>query len=70
MHDDTRSILNTRSVLKRLDCSAPTLYRRLADPALNFPRPRKICGTRSNGWDSREIDAWIAAQLDKEPAHA
>ena len=28
-----------------------------------FPKARKI-GTRAVGWDSTEIEAWIAEQLD------
>jgi prophage regulatory protein len=28
-----------------------------------FPRSRRI-GTRAVGWDSQEIEAWIAAQLE------
>jgi len=30
-----------------------------------FPRARKI-GTRAIGWDSLEIEAWVAAQLGEE----
>lgn len=30
----------------------------------NFPKPRKI-GQRAVGWDSFEVEAWIATRLDR-----
>lgn len=30
-----------------------------------FPQGRRIAGSRVTGWDSLEIDAWIAEQLGK-----
>lgn len=44
------------------NCSPATLYRRLADPGLKMPKPRKIGGT--NLWDADLFDAWLSRQLD------
>ncbi len=31
-----------------------------------FPKARKIGGGRVVGWDSAQVESWIAAQLDGE----
>ena len=57
---------NSRQVKARMgDRSNATLYRWMHDPRYNFPKPRKIGGSRTNIWNAEEVDAWIAAQLDK-----
>lgn len=30
-----------------------------------FPKSRRIAGAHAVGWDSQEIEAWIAGQLDQ-----
>ena len=32
-----------------------------------FPKARRIAGAQLVGWDSLEVEAWVAAQLDAEP---
>lgn len=32
-----------------------------------FPKGRRIAGAQVTGWDSLEVEAWVAAQLDAEP---
>lgn len=53
---------NSRTV-KRLmgGCSTATLYRRLADPKLGMPKPKKIGGT--NLWNAIDFDRWLAVRL-------
>lgn len=54
---------NSRTVKELLGgCSNATLYRRLSDPSLGMPKPRKIGGT--NLWRADEFDAWLSRQLD------
>ncbi len=59
---------NSRQVRELMGGRSPaTLYRWMHDPRYGFPKPRKVCNSRTNIWDSAEVDAWIAAQLDKQP---
>lgn len=53
------------SVKKRTGKSRTTIYRDIA--AGTFPRPLKI-GERASAWDSREVDAWIAARIAERDA--
>lgn len=55
------------SVKKRTGKSRTTIYRDIA--AGTFPRPLKI-GERASAWDSREVDAWIAARIAERDAKA
>ena len=32
-----------------------------------FPKSRRIAGAHAVGWDSQEVEAWVAAQLDGVP---
>ena len=67
----TRRGYNSRQVRERMgDRSPATLYRWMNDPRYGFPKPRKVGDSRTNIWDSAEVDAWIAAQLDKHPGAA
>lgn len=47
--------------------SRSEIYRRIA--AGTFPAPVKL-GERASAWDSREIDAWIAARIAARDAKA
>lgn len=53
------------SVKERTGKSRTTIYRDIA--AGTFPRPLKI-GARASAWDSREVDAWIAARIAERDA--
>lgn len=67
----TRRGYNSRQVRERMgDRSMATLYRWMHDARYGFPKPRKVGDSRTNIWDSTEVDAWIAAQLDKRPEAA
>ena len=67
----TRRGYNSRDCKQRMgNRSNATLYRWMGDPRYNFPKPRKIGDSRTNIWDADEVDAWIAAQLDKQPGAA
>ncbi|THG78385.1 AlpA family phage regulatory protein [Pseudomonas sp. A-1] len=64
------SIVNgtNRRIMRRAEVLAATGYCRAWIYALmrqgKFPLARKI-GARAVGWDSREIEAWIAERLDE-----
>jgi len=64
----TRRPLRSKAVKQLLGCSTATLYRYMASQG--FPKPRKVGSTSTNYWDSVEVHAWIAAQLDKRPGSA
>lgn len=53
--------LRLPEVLSRTGFRAPDSIYRLAKEG-RFPRPVKL-SSRASGWDSREIDAWIAARI-------
>ena len=57
------SILRRRQVEKRVGLTRSPLYARIK--AGTFPRPVQLGGGRAVGWIEAEIEAWIAAQIQK-----
>ncbi len=63
----SENLLKAQAVQDRLGgISSQTLWRWLKDPALKFPKPIYICGTRY--WVSGEIDAFVSRQREKGDA--
>lgn len=57
------SILRRRQVEKRVGLTRSPLYARIK--AGTFPKPVKLGNGRAVGWIEAEIDAWLAAQIEK-----
>jgi prophage regulatory protein len=68
VHVSTESNQAERRILRRADVEARCgfkrahLYKLISDG--KFPRPLRI-GIRAVGWDSVEVDQWIADQLQR-----
>jgi len=62
----TLSILRRRQVEKRVGLTRSPLYARIK--AGTFPPPVKLGNSRAVGWLEHEIDAWLAAQVEKSRA--
>lgn len=56
-----RRILRLPDVMAAVGFGRAHIYNLMAEG--KFPRSRRI-GTRAVGWDSKEVEAWIAAQLE------
>lgn len=56
-----RRILRLPDVMAAVGFGRAHIYNLMAEG--KFPRSRRI-GTRAVGWDSHEIETWIAAQLE------
>jgi prophage regulatory protein len=56
-----RSILRLAGVLERTGMKKSSLFAQMA--AGKFPKSVAIAGTRSTGWDSHAIDAYVDAQF-------
>lgn len=61
-HEVTRRILRRPEVEARCGFKRAHLYKLIGEG--KFPRPLRI-GVRAVGWDSVEIDRWIAEQLQR-----
>ena len=59
---NSTSILRLPIVKARTGLSRSTIYQRVADG--NFPKPVNL-GARAVGWLEAEIDAWLAAQIER-----
>lgn len=66
MSATTASIPTERRILRRAEVEAKTGFKRAHIYNLikqgQFPKPMRL-GVRAVGWDSREIDEWIAERL-------
>jgi predicted DNA-binding transcriptional regulator AlpA len=61
-HDNVNDLISTKKLRQRHDVSDMTIWRRLNDPGLNFPKPIKI--NRRNFWrlgDVEEFERRMAA---------
>jgi prophage regulatory protein len=56
-----RSILRLPAVIQRCGMKRSSIYLWMSKGL--FPKAKRI-GSRAVGWDSKEIDAWVNAQLD------
>jgi len=56
-----RSILRLPAVIQRCGMKRSCIYLWMSQGL--FPKARRI-GSRAVGWDSQEIDDWVAAQLE------
>ena len=61
------TILRLPTVKARTGLSRSTIYQRAADGT--FPKPVNL-GARAVGWIEAEIDAWLAAQVERSRANA
>lgn len=55
-------ILRPREAARKVNASISTVYRWVADPTSDFPRPIRL-GTNSSGFLLHEIDAWLEARV-------
>lgn len=55
-------LLRLPEIERRVGFKRATIYRLIADPTSDFPRPVKLLGSLS-AWPQHEIDAWIAARI-------
>lgn len=65
--DMTTNVLRLPAVKARCGLSRSTIYQRVADG--HFPKPVNL-GARAVGWLEAEIDAWLAAQVERSRANA
>ncbi len=65
LHPVALQLLRLPAVKERVGLSRSTLYNKIA--VGEFPAPVSL-GARAVAWDSRAIDAWIAARIAS--AHA
>lgn len=56
-----RHILRMPALVEKTGLARSTLY--LLIQRGEFPAPRKITNSRTSGWDSLEVQAWIDARL-------
>jgi prophage regulatory protein len=56
------TILRLPAVRSRVSLSRSTIYQRIREGT--FPPPVNL-GKRATGWLSSEIDAWLAAQVER-----
>ncbi|MNG11970.1 Prophage CP4-57 regulatory protein (AlpA) [compost metagenome] len=56
-----RHVMRLQAVMAAVGFGRAHIYNLMA--VGKFPRSRRI-GTRAVGWDSQEIEAWVAAQLE------
>lgn len=57
-----RRIQRLPAVLEATGLSRSTFYELMARG--EFPRGRRIAGTKAVGWDSLEVEAFVSRQLD------
>lgn len=55
-------ILRIRKVTERCGISRSSVYKKISDG--NFPEPISL-GPRTVGWIESEVEAWLAAQVEK-----
>ena len=67
MTEQPLSILRRKAVEARCELSRSTLYDYIR--AGRFPPPVRV-GDRAVGWIEAEIDAWLAAQVERSRSHA
>ena len=65
--DMTTNVLRLPAVKARCGLSRSTIYQRVSDG--NFPKPVNL-GARAVGWLEAEIDAWLAAQVQRSRSNA
>ena len=65
--DMTTNVLRLPAVKARCGLSRSTIYQRVADGT--FPKPVNL-GARAVGWIEAEIDAWLAAQVQRSRSNA
>lgn len=59
--DAERKFMTVRQLSARLSIHRATIYRMLADPNCDLPKPRKF-GAKAVRWSLREIEEWEAKQ--------
>lgn len=58
-----RCIWRLPTVKNRTGLGRTTIYDLMKEG--RFPKARRIAGAKAVGWDSLEVEAWIAQQLDE-----
>jgi prophage regulatory protein len=61
-----RRIMRLPEVKAASGLSRTTIYDLMKDG--RFPKGHRIAGTNATGWDSLEVEAWVARQLGKAAA--
>ncbi|BFN14825.1 AlpA family transcriptional regulator [Marinobacter sp. RI1] len=61
--DKTRRIMRLPEVKAATGFGRAHIYNLMKEG--RFPKARKI-GARAVGWDSQQVESWVAAQLDGE----
>lgn len=59
--DAERKFITVRQLSARLGIHRATIYRMLADPSCDLPKPRKF-GVKATRWSLPEIEEWEARQ--------
>ena len=62
-------ILRLPAVKVRTGLSRSTIYARIREGESDFPKPVNL-GKRAVGWLASEVDAWLAAQVERSRAKA
>jgi len=62
-------ILRLPAVKARTGLSRSTIYARIREGTDGFPKPVNL-GKRAVGWLASEVDAWLAAQVERSRANA
>ena len=62
-----QTIIRLPTVKARTGLSRSTIYQRAADGT--FPKPVNL-GARAVGWLASEVDAWLAAQIERSRGNA
>ena len=64
---ESLKILRRKQIEARVGLSRSTLYSKIA--AKQFPSPVRL-GPRAVGWIEAEVDAWLAAQVERSRGNA
>ena len=62
-------ILRLPAVKARTGLSRSTIYQRIREGKGDFPKPVNL-GKRAVGWLASEVDAWLAAQVERSRSNA
>ncbi|MGV8841757.1 MAG: helix-turn-helix transcriptional regulator [Pseudomonas sp.] len=60
-HNALRQILRWPAVKARTGLGRTKIYDLMNEG--RFPRGRRIAGAHATGWDSLQVDAWVAEQM-------
>lgn len=64
-----QTILRLPAVKARTGLSRSTIYARIREGEGAFPKPVNL-GKRAVGWLASDVDAWLAAQIERSRTNA